>query len=85
MTHTTDGAGLACGVFSYLLSLGINRPKVLGATHYHELFENNFLKPTAHLTLSHMDIHLDQEAHEPEDQVTYLYRSGHQCRNTDSS
>ena len=30
-----DGAGLACGVFEYLLSLGCGRPKVIGATHFH--------------------------------------------------
>lgn len=30
-----DGAGLACGVFEYLLSLGSERPKVIAATHFH--------------------------------------------------
>lgn len=30
-----DGAGLACGVFEYLLSLGEEAPKVIAATHFH--------------------------------------------------
>lgn len=34
-TESCDGAGLACAVMEHLLSLGINRPKVLGATHFH--------------------------------------------------
>lgn len=39
----SDGAGLACGIFEYLLGLGDERPKVLAATHFHEIFENGFL------------------------------------------
>lgn len=34
-TDSSDGAGLACAVFEYLLSLGRDRPKVVGATHFH--------------------------------------------------
>jgi DNA mismatch repair protein MSH5 len=34
-TDSSDGAGLACAVFKHLLSLGTERPKVLGATHFH--------------------------------------------------
>ena len=34
-SNFSDGAGLACGVFEYLLSLGCGRPKVVGATHFH--------------------------------------------------
>lgn len=30
-----DGAGLACGVFEYLISLGDMCPKVVAATHFH--------------------------------------------------
>ena len=72
-TDSDDGAGLACGVFEHFLSLGENRPKVIGATHYHEIFETNFLKPQAHLAFGHMEIRLDQEAEEVENQITYLY------------
>ena len=34
-TDASDGAGLACAVMEYLLSLGNERPKVIGATHFH--------------------------------------------------
>jgi DNA mismatch repair protein MSH5 len=34
-TDSRDGAGLACAVFKHLLSYGTERPKVLGATHFH--------------------------------------------------
>jgi DNA mismatch repair protein MSH5 len=34
-TDSSDGAGLACAVFKYLLSLGIHSGKVLAATHFH--------------------------------------------------
>ena len=70
-----DGAGLACGVFEYLLGLGDNRPKVLGATHFHEIFENGFLRKRPELTFGHMEVRVDAEAAQIEDQVTYLYKS----------
>jgi DNA mismatch repair protein MSH5 len=34
-TDTSDGAGLACAVMEHLLNLGTERPKVMGATHFH--------------------------------------------------
>lgn len=70
----TDGAGLACGIFEYLLNLGDERPKVLAATHFHEIFENGFLRPRPHLGFGHMEIRVDENAHEAGDQITYLYK-----------
>lgn len=70
-----DGAGLACGIFEYLLNLGDERPKVLAATHFHEIFENGFLRPRPHLGFGHMEIRVDENAHETGDQITYLYKS----------
>ncbi|KAF7860638.1 hypothetical protein EAF04_008157 [Stromatinia cepivora] len=72
-TNSTDGAGLACGVFEYFLGLDSHRPKVLGATHFHEIFENGFLSPRPELSFGHMEVHVDKEADLAEDQVTYLY------------
>lgn len=72
-TNSSDGAGLACGVFEYLLSLGDRRPKVLAATHYHEIFENGFLAPRLGFAFGHMDIRIDADASEVQDQVVYLY------------
>lgn len=71
---TLDGAGLACGVFEHLLSLGDERPKVLGATHFHEIFENGFLPPRPALAFGHMEVRVDAEVEEFENQITYLYK-----------
>ena len=76
MIDNLDGAGLACGVFEYFLGLGDNRPKVLGATHFHEIFENGFLKLRPSLTSGFMEVRLDEKAKEVEDQITYLYKCG---------
>lgn len=73
-TTSTDGAGLACGVFEFFLSLGRESPKVLGATHFHELFENGYLKERPNLAFGHMEVRVDIEAEAIDDQVTYLYR-----------
>ncbi|KAF8867217.1 hypothetical protein BDZ45DRAFT_667190 [Acephala macrosclerotiorum] len=72
-TNASDGAGLCCGVFDYLLNLGADRPKVLAATHFHEIFENGFLKDRPELSLGHMEVHVDTQAEQVEDQITYLY------------
>lgn len=69
-----DGAGLACGVFEHLLSLGDDRPKVLAATHFHEIFENGFLPPRPGLAFGHMEVRVGTQAEAVEDQVTYLYK-----------
>ena len=72
-TESSNGAGLACGVFEYFLSLGDNRPKVIGATHFHEIFENGFLKPRRCLAFGYMEVRLDKDAEDVQDQITYLY------------
>ncbi|KZF26467.1 P-loop containing nucleoside triphosphate hydrolase protein [Xylona heveae TC161] len=73
-TDSSDGAGLACGIFEYLLSLGDDRPKVLAATHFYELCELGYLEPRPQLAFGHMEVHLDPEANEAEDQLAYLYK-----------
>lgn len=70
-----DGAGLACGVFEYFLGMGQERPKILGATHFHEIFESGFLQSQPNLQYGHMDIRIDKAAIDGEARITYLYRS----------
>lgn len=72
-TNTFDGAGLACGVLEHLLSLGNRAPKVLAATHFHEIFEAGFLRPRLGLSFKYMEVRVDDKAGPAEDQVTYLY------------
>jgi DNA mismatch repair protein MSH5 len=72
-TESYDGAGLAAGVFEHLLQRGVDSPKVLGATHFHEIFESGFLKPRPGLAFAHMEVRMDTQASNAEDQITYLY------------
>ena len=70
-----DGASLACGLFEYLINLGDKRPKVLAATHFHEIFENGFLPPRKELEFGYMEVQIDPTA-ASENQITYLYKLG---------
>ncbi|BFZ65463.1 chaperone ATPase hsp78 [Saitoella coloradoensis] len=73
-TESTDGAGLFCGVLDWLLRLGEERPKVLAATHYHEIFEGGFLEPDLPLSYAHMEIILDPSSStDANPNLTYLY------------
>lgn len=42
----TDGAGLFCGVLRHLLNRGADCPKVLVATHFHDVFNEDLFDPT---------------------------------------
>ncbi|USW47708.1 Putative DNA mismatch repair protein MutS, core [Septoria linicola] len=77
-TECDDGAGLAAGVFEHLLQRGAHCPKVLGATHFHEIFESGFLPSRPALGFSHMEVEVHDEQSEAENRITYLYnlRSG---------
>ncbi|KAJ7935731.1 DNA mismatch repair protein MutS [Mycena leptocephala] len=52
-----DGAGLFCGVLKHLLNRGPNCPKVLAATHFHDVFREDLLDPdTVPITFLHMQV-----------------------------
>lgn len=70
---TIDGIGLACGVFEHLLNMN-DSPKVIAATHFHEIFENNLLAPRPGLQLGHIEVKVSEEPDEAEDQIAYLYK-----------
>ena len=72
-TESYDGAGLAAGVFEHLLQRGADCPKVIGATHFHEIFESGFLPPRPALGFGHMEVQVDDAQSIVEDQITYLY------------
>ncbi|KAK4560402.1 hypothetical protein LTR86_005598 [Recurvomyces mirabilis] len=72
-TESYDGAGLAAGVFEHLLQRGIHCPKVLGATHFHEIFETGFLPARPSLAFAHMEVRVDEESSALDEQITYLY------------
>jgi DNA mismatch repair protein MSH5 len=68
-----DGMGLACGIFEYFLNRE-HPAKVIAATHFHEIFENNFLVRRPRLQFGHMEVQISEEVEEVEDQITYLYK-----------
>lgn len=47
---------------------------MLGATHFHEIFEGGYLDEHPNLAFGHMDVRMDKDALDVEDQVTYLYK-----------
>jgi DNA mismatch repair protein MSH5 len=72
-TNSSDGIGLAAGVFEWFLNLGVERPKVLGATHFHEMFVNGYLQERPGLGFAHMEVRVDKRSVKPEEQIAYLY------------
>jgi DNA mismatch repair protein MSH5 len=73
-TNSQDGAGLVTAVLQHFAGLGVDRPKVLAATHFHEIFESRFLEEGPEFAFQHMDIRLDFDTSVTEDQLTYLYQ-----------
>ena len=71
-TDSADGAALACAIFEYFLRLRDAMPKVLGATHFHEIFESGYLRPGPKIAFGHMEVRVDR-TEKLEEQVTYLY------------
>ncbi|KIK07942.1 hypothetical protein K443DRAFT_128726 [Laccaria amethystina LaAM-08-1] len=56
-TLPTDGAGLFCGVLQHLLNRGDRCPKVLVATHFHDVFNSDILDPSrAPISFRHMQV-----------------------------
>jgi len=50
-----DGAGLSCGVLRHLLNRGSDCPKVLVATHFHDVFQEEIIDPeNTPVTFCHM-------------------------------
>lgn len=72
-TNTVDGAGLMTALLHHFSALGSERPKLLAATHFHEIFEADLLQESEELAFAHMDVHVDFDTQVVEDQVTYLF------------
>ncbi|KAK7714064.1 hypothetical protein SLS64_004161 [Diaporthe eres] len=73
-TNAMDGAGLLSALLSHFLNLAEDAPRVLAATHFHEVFENRLLPNTPKLSFAHMDVRVDLETESVDDQVTFLFR-----------
>ena len=73
-TDSSDGPGLMTALLRHLSAPGPDRPKVLAATHFHEIFETKFIRQSPQMTFAHMEVLLDFDTTVMEDQVTYLYQ-----------
>ena len=76
-TDSFDGAGLAAGVFYHLLTLGVARPKVLAATHFHEIFDLGLFNDIPYIDSAHMQVRVNEKDERRESdhssEVTYSY------------
>jgi DNA mismatch repair protein MSH5 len=73
-TTAESGSALFAAYLTYFLDLGMEKPKVLAGTHFHEVFEKGIIRAGKDVAFAHMDVRLDPEAEDPEDQVTFLFR-----------
>lgn len=72
-TNSHDGAGLMTALLNHFLALD-RRPKVLVATHFHEIFENGLLTENdPNLVFAHMEVRVDLESDDLDDAVAYLF------------
>ncbi|KAF4332583.1 DNA mismatch repair MSH5 [Fusarium beomiforme] len=72
-TNGDNGAGLLAALLDYYLSLGPKCPRLLAATHFHEVFESGYLEHHNGLRIAHMNTRMDWDASLVDDQVTYLF------------
>jgi DNA mismatch repair protein MSH5 len=71
-TRPDDGAGLMASLLDYFSSLGPERPRVVAATHFHEIFE--FLERRSGMSFAHFEVRIDPDKSEMGDQVTFLFK-----------
>ncbi|KAK4048469.1 hypothetical protein OIO90_005800 [Microbotryomycetes sp. JL221] len=85
-TETEDGAGLFCAVIEHLMRRGSHTPRIIAATHFHNVLSNDLLSRELPIGHAHMEvlIHEDRNADSSSAttsssgqafaNVTYLYR-----------
>ena len=73
-TNANNGAGLLAALIDHFRSLGDGRPKVLLATHSHEVLQDDIVEKGNDMLFTHMDVHLSPDAEDIDSQVTYLFR-----------
>lgn len=81
-TCPINGAGLAAGLMEYFLTLGFNHcPRVLLATHFHEIFEFEAFHSYGYLDFVHMKVEINHgsgsEDVNEDGPLTYLFSLGH--------
>lgn len=72
-TQAEDGIALMAALIDNLASRRSEAPRVLAATHHHELFEPGVLKMGSNTALAHMDARIDVENEGSGDELVFLY------------
>ncbi len=72
-TNANNGASLLRALLEHFRGRSKERPKVLAASHFHEIFQGGLVEEDSDLLFAHMNVHVDHEAQDPQDQVTYLF------------
>lgn len=78
-TTADGGAGMFTAMLDYFLSPTTAIPKLLVATHFHEVFSYGYLSQHNQLSLMHMDVRTGIDAANAEDKVTYLFKLSKGC------
>lgn len=78
-TAADGGAGMFTAMLDYFLSPATAIPKLLVATHFHEVFSHGYLNQHKQLSLMHMEVRSDINAADAEDKVTYLFKLSKGC------
>ncbi|KAL2920372.1 hypothetical protein HK105_200445 [Polyrhizophydium stewartii] len=72
-TTSSDGIGLFCAVLESFVNRGASCPRVIAATHFHEILAHDLLRvPHGSVGLSHMRI-IESPSREGTDAVSFLY------------
>ncbi|KAL1744418.1 DNA mismatch repair protein MutS [Schizophyllum fasciatum] len=80
----SDGAGLFCGVLKHLLDRGPDCPKVMAATHFHDVFREDLLDPdSTPIAFMHMQVMFATE--DARNGETPFALAGHREATADSS
>ncbi|KAI5462940.1 muts domain V-domain-containing protein [Mariannaea sp. PMI_226] len=72
-TNADDGSGLVAALLDHFLLSKTGSPRILVATHYHEVFEGGYLAQHEGLQLAHLDVRVNWDAPKTKDQITYLF------------
>ena len=78
-TNADDGAGLLAAAIHHFLSQSSVRPRLIVATHCHELFEGGYIHEHERLHVAQMQVEASYESGHSKEDITYLFKisSGH--------
>lgn len=73
-TCPVNGAGLTAGLMEHFLQLGVQHcPRVIFATHFHEVFDSEPFDGYNFLQFAHMQVNINHTAEDEDSPLTYLF------------